>query len=323
MSPRPVLYLSGETIRRLPVSPGRLRAALAEAFRLRAADEPRVEPKRPIPLGPGHFFQTMVAASGSLGYAAVKWVGVAAANAGHGLATVQATLILSDLATGAPVAILDGESVTVLRTAALSTLAASFLARPDARSIGFVGCGEQARGHLDAFVDLMPGLATAVCLSRDLATAERFAAGAAERRLAARATTDPAAILGCDIVVTSVRAGPDLSPFLDAGALRPGAFVTAVDLGASWRPDTLAAFDLAATDDRRSTDDPSTRSRIPYPGRFDADLAELCSRAVSVRASPDRRSLFVFPGNALADLAAAIVFVEAARETGAGFALPE
>ena len=322
MTSRPPLYLSGETIRRLALPPGRLVAALGEAFRLRAADEPRVEPKHALPIAPGHFFQTMAAASATLGHAAVKWVGVSAGNAAAGLPTVQATLILSDFETGAPVAILDGRLLTILRTAALSALAASFLARPDARRIGFVGCGEQAHGHLAAFADAMPDLASALCLSRTPASAERLASAAYAHGLDARVATDPAEVLDCDIVVTSIGAGPGHRPFLDAAAIRPDAFVAAVDLGAAFRPETFGAFAFVATDDRRGAEEPSTRARIAFPGRFDADLAELCGPGGAAPARRFGRSLFVFPGNSLADLAAAIVLVEAARETGAGFALP-
>ena len=184
-----VLYLSGRDIAALGVPPGRLRAVLARAFRLHAEGRTHVEPKLTVAIAPGHFFQSLCAASPDLSFAATKWVGVAAENARRGLAGVNGLVILSDLATGVPVAILDGNVLTVVRTAAMSALAAEYLARQDSESIGFVGCGAQAHGHLAALREILPGLRRVVCYARGSASAEglREAAGAQGPRCAHRA----------------------------------------------------------------------------------------------------------------------------------------
>ena len=158
-----VLYLTGRDIAALGVSPGRLRAALARAFRLHAEGRTHVEPKLTVAIAPGHFFQSLCAASPDLSFAATKWVGVAAENAARGLAGVNGLVILSDFATGVPAAILDGNVLTVVRTAAMSALAAEYLARHDSESIGFVGCGAQAHGHLAALREILPALRRVVC----------------------------------------------------------------------------------------------------------------------------------------------------------------
>src|SRR5215203_682224 len=97
-----VLYLTGRDIAALGVPPGRLRAALARAFRLHAEGRTHVEPKLTVAIAPGHFFQSLCAASPDPAFAATKWVGVAAENAARGLAGVNGLVILSDLATGVP-----------------------------------------------------------------------------------------------------------------------------------------------------------------------------------------------------------------------------
>ena len=99
-----VLYLTGRDIAALGVPPGRLRAALARAFRLHAEGRTHVEPKLTVAIAPGHFFQSLCAASPDLSFAATKWVGVAAENAARGLAGVNGLVILSDFATGVPAA---------------------------------------------------------------------------------------------------------------------------------------------------------------------------------------------------------------------------
>ena len=281
-----VLYLTGRDIAALGVTPGRLRAALARAFRLHAEGRTHVEPKLTVAIAPGHFFQSLCAASPDLAFAATKWVGVAAENAARGLAGVNGLVILSDFATGVPAAILDGNVLTVVRTAAMSALAAEYLARQDSESIGFVGCGAQAHGHLAALREILPGLRRVVCYSRGSASAEglREAAGAQASMRRSRASPDEA--LACDVVVTSVPAGAAPAAFLDAGSLRPGTFVSAVDLGRSWRGETLPAFDIVATDDRVQAKDPSTRARLAFGGPFDCDLASLVSGAGAGRSDP-------------------------------------
>jgi alanine dehydrogenase len=79
-----------------------------------------------------------------------KLVTVCAANAGRGLATHQATIVMLDPQTGIPLAFLDGRYITEARTAAVSAVSVRHLARKDARVLGILGSGVQARSHLEA-----------------------------------------------------------------------------------------------------------------------------------------------------------------------------
>jgi alanine dehydrogenase len=71
-------------------------------------------------------------------------VNVHPGNPARGLPTVMALIILSDPATGYPLAVMDGLWITKLRTAAAAAVAAHALARPESRVVGLVGCGAQA-----------------------------------------------------------------------------------------------------------------------------------------------------------------------------------
>ncbi|MFB9984922.1 ornithine cyclodeaminase family protein [Mesorhizobium kowhaii] len=314
-----LLYLNGAEIAALRPNPADLRLSLARAFRLHAQHRVQVRPKQTLAIAPGHFFQSLCAASPEPPYAAAKWVGIVAENPGGGLSNVNGLVILSDFNTGQPLAIMDGNSLTVLRTAAMSALAAEYLARPDSTSIGFVGCGQQALGHLDAMYDLFPGLAEAVCFDHNATSAGRLAIIAREKGLQSRDTTAADDALACDIVITTVPGTATLTPFLDATILRPGSFVSAVDLGRSWRVETFNVFDLRVVDDRAQAEDPENRSKLAYPGPFDSDLAMLASGVARGRSSdPSQRTLFLFPGFALADLAVASALFETAVRTGLG-----
>ena len=79
-----------------------------------------------------------------------KLVTVCPENAVRGLGTHQALIVMLDPATGIPEAILDGRYITEVRTAAVSAVSARLLARRDARVLGILGSGVQARSHFEA-----------------------------------------------------------------------------------------------------------------------------------------------------------------------------
>jgi ornithine cyclodeaminase/alanine dehydrogenase-like protein (mu-crystallin family) len=72
--------------------------------------------------------------------------------------TVQASLLVLSRSTGQPLALMDGEAITLRRTAAASALAAQHLARADARSLLLVGTGRLAGWMARAHVALRPAL---------------------------------------------------------------------------------------------------------------------------------------------------------------------
>jgi ornithine cyclodeaminase/alanine dehydrogenase len=315
-----LLYLSSEDIAAIDIKPSAAREALAQAFRLHAEGKAHVQPKLTVPVGPGHFFQSLCAAMPDPPFAATKWVGVAADNSERGLPNVNGLIVVSDFATGVPVAVMDGTGLTVLRTAAMSALAASYLARPDSFTIGFIGCG--THGHLASLRDVLPGLRRVVCSSRSRASAEKLAESAREGGLDAEVVDRPDEALACEVVVTTVPAQPGLKPFLDASLLRPGCFVAAVDLGRSWRGVGLRSLDILATDDHAQAADPANRAKLRYPGPFDADLASLVAGTAPGRTDGAQRAMFLFPGFALGDLAIAAVVLAEAGRSGRGRHLP-
>ena len=79
-----------------------------------------------------------------------KLVTICPGNTARGIDTHQATIVLLDPLTGAPQAFVDGRYVTEARTAAVSAVSVRLLARRDARVLGILGSGVQARSHLEA-----------------------------------------------------------------------------------------------------------------------------------------------------------------------------
>ncbi|MEO7031663.1 MAG: ornithine cyclodeaminase family protein, partial [Herbaspirillum sp.] len=74
----------------------------------------------------------------------VKLVTVAPGNPARQLPTLHSVFILFDADTGMPIALLDGEQLTLRRTAAASALASSYLSRADSKTLLVVGTGQLA-----------------------------------------------------------------------------------------------------------------------------------------------------------------------------------
>jgi alanine dehydrogenase len=154
--------------------------------------------------------------------------------------TVQATYVLLDRATGAARAVLDGEALTVRRTAATSALAARRLAREDARTLLVIGTGRLAPWLVRAHVALRPDIEQVWVWGRRADAAQAMAQVLAGEGLPAQAVNDlPEAVGRAGIVCTATTA---TEPVLRGGWLKAG---THVDLVGSFRPDMREADDVA------------------------------------------------------------------------------
>jgi alanine dehydrogenase len=86
--------------------------------------------------------------------AGVKIVNAHPQNPSKGFPTVIAIYVLNDPSTGAPLAVMNATYLTDMRTGAASAIAAKYLARKDAKVLGIIGCGRQARTQLLAISEL-------------------------------------------------------------------------------------------------------------------------------------------------------------------------
>ncbi|UVK35922.1 ornithine cyclodeaminase family protein (plasmid) [Mesorhizobium sp. AR10] len=300
-----ILYLNASDIDRVNMSPSDMRTVLGDAFRAYGRSSLRIPSKQTVRASSDRYFQTMAAVCAEPPFAAVKWVSVVGENNQRGLPSVNGLLILGDFETGLPLAVIDANRLTVIRTAAMSALASEYLATPKSNSLGFVGCGAQAYGHLAALKDVLPSVTNVVCFDRSNESAEKFASHANSQGLLGRATDKVDDVLGADIIVSTVPSVEGMQPFLDARKLKPGSLAIAIDMGRSWLRESLSAFDCFVVDDKEQAEDPDNRSKLAYGGPFDADLASLTNGVGDGRKGASDRVLFIYPGFALADLAVA------------------
>lgn len=197
---------------------GPLIDAMERALVSLSADEVEQPVRQMVPV-PGR--DAIIAAMPAVGEAmAVKVVTLYNENAGTGVPTHQAVIMVFDIANGTPLAVMDGRLITEMRTAAASAAAARALAVESPEVLTIMGSGVQARAHAAALATVRP-LGELRLWSRTETSGYDAAAdtGATFFADAEQAVRD------ADIVVCATSAK---EPVLKGDWLKPGAFVVSV-----------------------------------------------------------------------------------------------
>ncbi|MCY3605309.1 MAG: ornithine cyclodeaminase family protein [Gammaproteobacteria bacterium] len=154
-----------------------------------------------------------------------KLISLYAGNPARGLPTIQGCILLFDPETGTPAALVEGASVTAIRTAAASGAATRALAREDASVLALLGYGVQAETHLEAMRCVRPVREIRVW-GPSLEKASRFATAHMDDDLAVTAVeTASEAVSGADLVC-AVSAATE--PVIEGRRLAAGCHVNLV-----------------------------------------------------------------------------------------------
>lgn len=295
-------YLSAELLQSLHLTPQEITASIEHLLLARSRQQAWNAPKAVITPPDNRYMMATLAAADDPPFLAVKALVLNPDNPQQGLPSINSLVTLLDSRSGLPLAVIDGNWVTAIRTAGLSAVAAKRLARPDASVAAFIGCGVQAHNHLQAFAALFP--LTGVRAYARGPSRDSFCQSAENMGLPAIACqAAEAAIRDADLIVTSVTLSPQLVPFLDAHWLKPGAFVTMTDLAAPWLKDSMSALDRIIVDDLEQ--EASMSKPLVDPALVRGDLTGLVTGAALPRQTNAERTAFVFRGMALGDLAVA------------------
>jgi ornithine cyclodeaminase/alanine dehydrogenase-like protein (mu-crystallin family) len=318
-----LLYLSQADVEATGVTMPEVIEALEQAFREKGTGHVEMPPKPGIHTRPDAFIHAMPAYIPALRSAGLKWVSGYPENYKRGLPYISGLLILNDVDTGLPLAVMDCVWITAKRTGAASALAAKYLARPGSETVGVLGCGVQGRSNLEALKVLFP-LKKVVAYDISEENQRRYVAEAREKYgLEAVAAGEPRqAVEGLDMIVT---AGPILrTPHatIQPGWMAEGAFASAVDFDSYWSRDALKECDKFCTDDvpqLRHYQEIGYFQDIP---QVYADLGELVSGQKPGRETDQERTITCNLGLAMDDMATAPLVYKRAVERGIGTWLP-
>ena len=178
----------------------------------------------------------------------------------------------------------------------MTRLTARSFALPDSATVAFIGAGVQARVNLEMLMGAFP-LREIRIASRTKKSAEAFFATHARERFGLTASVASAqdAVASADIIVSSVPSGSGPA-FLDPDWVKPGGFVSAVDLGRSWR-DGFGQFDRIVCDDRAQAEVQVRDGRLPHALDYDTELTELVTASRPRRTDRAQRIIVIHPGN--------------------------
>ena len=250
-------------------------------------------------------------------YLGIKTVNIFPSNSAKGLPGLFSTYVLYDARTGQPLAQMDGDAITSRRTAAASALAASRLARPDAKRLLVVGAGRVAALLPQAYHAVLP-LDTVEVWARKAPQAEAMVQALQAQRLQAVVAPDLAsAVARCDVISCATLA---TAPVIEGTWLRPGSHLDLIgSFTAQMREADDACFAQAslyvdtAEALQKSGDLLGPLSRgVLTAESVRGTLADLCRGTVPGRQTAQERTVFKSVGTALEDLAAAILVYESA-----------
>ena len=242
------------------------------------------------------------------GKIAIKLAVISPGNAARGLPAVNASVITFDAVTGAPLALIEGGSLTARRTAATSALAARYLAREDAKVLLVVGNGTIAANLIEAH-KAVRDYADVLVWGRNPDKARAFA----EARGATAVTDLDAAVARADTIACATMAN---DPLIRGALLKPG---THLDFVGGFLPDMREGDDdcarraagkifmdtsagvLAEAGDLLHPLETGAITRADLAG----ELADLCRGSATGRESADQITYFKSVGAAIEDFAAA------------------
>lgn len=236
---------------------------------------------------------------------------------------------LFDAKSGDLVALLEAEYLGQMRTGAASGVATRLMARTDARVVGIIGTGLQARTQLEA-VSLVRKLEEVRACGRDVGRRERFAHEMTTRLgvPVTAAFNAEEAVRDAEILIASTTS---TNPVVEGRWLRPGVHINAI--GANFPQkreldtDAVLKCDVIAADSREQSREEAGDLIQAFgsdESRWDNvhELAEIVARKVPGRTTPDQITLFKSNGIAIEDVVVAGRVYELARERGLGRQIP-
>jgi len=255
--------------------------------------------------------------------AGMKWISVFSGNVQRNLPSATGIIVLNDMDTGFPIAIMDASVITALRTAAASGVAARYLADKNAKTLGIVGTGVQGRYNVEVLKAIVPTIVDVNAFDVHPQSIDTFANFVQEKAglSVKKCTTAETAIRDADIVVTAT--GVLHEAIFKASWIKKGALVLPVH-AKGWEKSALDNADKFIVDDWNQFS-----SSLGKPGGFYFPLPPLYTELGQVvlgrkpgRESSEETIVSINYGMAIHDIAMAAETLKRATTMGLGTVLP-
>ena len=255
----------------------------------------------------------------------VKWVSVFPLNpAQHGIQNLSAVIILSEIEHGFPIAFMEGTLCSNMRVGAMGAIAAKYLAPKDAKTIGMIGAGEQAKMHLIAMKTAVPTLKYCRVGAKTQAEEDEFVRQMSpllpDVEISGSGQDLQVAVEGADVIVTATSAQ---APLLKAAWVKPGAFYSHVggwedEYAVAQKCDKIVCDDWETVKHRTQTLSRMYKDKVLKDDDVYANLIDIAAGRKAGRENGDETIYFNAVGLAFTDVAIAYAMYKRAREAGVG-----
>ena len=254
----------------------------------------------------------------------MKLVHINPENPEQGLPLIHALVTLSDAHTGRPLAVMDGDIITSLRTGAGAGLATDILARPESSVLAVFGTGTQARSQVEAICAVRP-IRKIIVFGLCQKSIRAFVQHVEEylRIFTAKAASDEE-LSEADIVCTATTS---ISPVFSPKHIAPGTHINGIG---SYQPemaeipsDTVAKAKVIV-DEREACLREAGDLVIPIQQKrfreshIHAELGEILAEKKTGRTDNSEITFFKSVGNAIQDLVVANFLEKRARQMNLG-----
>lgn len=254
----------------------------------------------------------------------MKWVSVFPSNALKGVQNVTGVMLISELDTGFPIAVIDGTLSTKMRTAAVGCTAAKFLAPSKVESIGIIGAGEEARMHFTLLKHMFPTIKECRILSLTIESEHRFIDTFkgifSDVNFVSCNNDSNKCASGADIIVTAISGQ---SPVLKANNITKGGLYIHVggwedEYGVAQKADKIVCDDWEVVKHRSQTLCRMYKAGILNDEDIYANLSELIAGTKVGRENDDEFIYFNSVGLSYIDINFAQFIYEEANERNLG-----
>jgi ornithine cyclodeaminase/alanine dehydrogenase-like protein (mu-crystallin family) len=318
MSVPPLRYLSRADVEAAGLTGVEVLELLDGVFRAKRDGAAEMPPKIGVHPRDDAFIHAMPAYLASADAVGIKWVAGYPANQDAGLPYIHGLFVLTDAATGRPLAVMDATWITEIRTAAASLLGIRALAERPVETLGILGCGRQGHAHLELGREVLPDLARVILFDRHRERADALAAAHPGLAIAV-ADSAEGITAGADVVITTAAIVRDPERPLRREQLAGATVACAIDFDASLSEDLFEDAALFVVDDV-----PQYHHYVEqgYFAGYPADPLELADALDPGAEHPPGLRVFAPLGIALEDVAVAAEVNRRANEAGLGTELP-
>ncbi|MEM3403491.1 MAG: ornithine cyclodeaminase family protein [Nitrososphaeria archaeon] len=319
-----ILYLSAKDVENSGLSMIEIISSVEDILKEKYFKRIEMPPKPGIHPRSDAFIHAMPAFIPRMDIAGIKWIAGYLQNPEKGLPYISGILVLNDPETGLPISVMDASWITAKRTAAITALSAKHLARKDLESIGIVGCGVQARSHLEALSVIFKGIKKV--RAYDIVKEKLFLYADYVRsnfNYDVIESTDPKeAICGSDIIITATPILSKPKPIAKFEWVKKGSLVCPIEFDSYWDSNTFSKPDRLFTDDVMQLKYYKKIGRFKAIKRIHGELSEIIMGVKKGRINEAHRITVVNLGLALVDVAVASQIYEKAVKKNLGVLLP-